>query len=1069
MRKTIVVLAVAILLMSSFPTIIFAAPSDNAAPVSDFASQQILVKFKPGTSLPEVAQIHRQLGGRVKETIPGIGVQVVTVPKGQAKEKVKAYSSNARVAYAELDFLAEAMGSPDDQYFANQWGMVKVQAPQAWEVTTSSSQVTIAILDTRVDLDHPDLANKLISNINFSDSATADDVYGHGTHVAGIAAAITNNGIGVAGLGYNSNIMNVKVLRDDGSGWHSWIAAGIIWAADNGAQVINLSLGSGGSSQVLEDAVNYAWSKGAVVVAAAGNNGNSYTTYPAGYANCIAVAATDANDARPSWSNYGDWVDVAAPGTGIYSTLEGGSYGYKAGTSMASPHVAGLAALVFTTVSDTNGDGKLNYEVRSRIEATCDDIGVSGIGHGRIDAARAVGGVPVFPGGITGQVTNAEDGSAIWGAEVRNGIRTVLTDPAGKYTISNVPSGSYQVVASKEGYQTSSLTVNVLSGSAAVANFSLNEIICPGSITGSVTDTKDGSPIVGAMVTDGTRTASTDATGKYTIGNVPPGSYQGTASKSGYYSSALTVTVVSGGNAVVNFSLSEVPGAITGAVTSAKDGSPIAGATVTDGTRAATTDATGTYTIANVPPGTYQVTASKSGYYSSGLTVTVVSGGNAVVNFSLGQIPGSITGSVTDAKDGSPIAGAIVSDGTRTTTTDVTGKYSIATVPPGSYQVTASKSGYYSSSLTVTVVSGGNAVANFSLSEVPGAITGAVTSAKDGSPIVGATVSDGTRTTTTDVTGKYTISNVPPGTYQVTASKSGYYSSSLTVTVLSGGNTVVNFSLSEVPGAITGTVTSAKDGSPIVGATVTDGTRTASTDATGKYTIANVPPGSYQVTASKSGYYSSALTVTVVSGGSAVANLSLSQIIVAGSITGSVIDAKDGSPIVGATVSDGGRTALTDAGGQYIIAGVPQGTYTLTASAAGYAVSSQGVSVVAGQSTTANFALTKLVPPDPKPLWVQSITFVLTGKNLGLNINVVSASGAVAGAQVAVQLTNGARNWNFTGTTDSSGTASFVVSRAPASSYVASVMAITATGYTWDTLQGVTSASYTLNSGRGKK
>lgn len=559
MKKTILASVVAILLISSFSTMVFAAPPDNADPVSEFSSEQILVKFKADVALPEVAEIHRQLGGQVKETIQGIGVQVVTVPKGQEKAKAKAYSSNPRVAYAEPDFVAQAVGSPDDPYFDLQWGLTKIEAPQAWEVTTGSPNINIAILDTGVDLDHPDLANKLVSNINFSSSATADDVYNHGTHVAGIAAAMTNNAIGVAGLGYTSTIMNVKVLSDTGSGSYSGIASGIIWAADNGAEIINMSLAGSFGSSTLEDAVNYAWSKGVVVVAAAGNSGNTTPMYPAYYTNCIAVAATDVNDAMASWSNYGDWIDVAAPGVSIYSMRKDNKYGYGSGTSMASPHVAGLAALVFATVSDANGDGKLNDEVRSRIEGTCDDIGVSGIGRGRINAAQAVGSVPVLPGGITGQVTDAQDGSAISEAQVSDGIRTALTDAAGMYTIDDVPPGSYHVVAGKEGYESSSSTVTVLSGNTAVADFSLNEIIVPGSIAGSVTDAADGSPIVGAAVTDGTRIATTDASGKYTIADVPPGNYEVTASKEGYESLTVSVTVVSGATSVMDFSLNQKP------------------------------------------------------------------------------------------------------------------------------------------------------------------------------------------------------------------------------------------------------------------------------------------------------------------------------------------------------------------------------------------------------------------------------------------------------------------------------------------------------------------------------
>lgn len=470
-KKAIVALAVAILLISSFPTIVFAAPPGD--PASDFSPEQILVKFNPDVTLPEVAETHRQLGGQVKDTIPGIAVQVVTVPKGQEKAKASAYSSNARVAYAEPDFVAEAVGSPDDPYFDLQWGLTKIKAPQAWEMTTGSTSINIAILDTGVDLDHPDLANKIISNINFSTSGTVDDVYNHGTHVAGIAAAMTNNGIGVSGLGYTSTIMNVKVLSDTGSGSYSGIASGIIWAADNGAEIINMSLAGSFGSSSLEDAVNYAWSKGVVVVAAAGNSGNTTPMYPAYYTNCIAVAGTDINDARASWSNYGDWVDVAAPGVSIYSMRKDNKYGYGSGTSMASPHVAGLAALVFTTVSDANGDGKLNDEVRSRIEATCDDIGVSGIGHGRINAAGAVGSVPVLPGSIAGLATDAGDGSPVIGATVTDGTRTATTDASGKYTIGDVLPGSYEVTVSKEGYESSTGGVTVASATTAVLDFSL--------------------------------------------------------------------------------------------------------------------------------------------------------------------------------------------------------------------------------------------------------------------------------------------------------------------------------------------------------------------------------------------------------------------------------------------------------------------------------------------------------------------------------------------------------------------------------------------------------------------
>jgi thermitase len=561
MKKPIVALAIAILLISLFPTIIFAAPPDNTAPASDFSSQQILVKFKRDVTLSETAEIHRQLGGRVKETIPGIDVQVVTVPKGQAMAKVRAYSANAKVAYAEPDFVVQALDAPNDPGFVNQWGMVRVQAPQAWDVTTGSSQVIIAILDTGVDLDHPDLAAKIVSNRNFSTSPTADDVYGHGTHVAGIAAACTNNGIGVAGLGYTSTIMNVKVLGDNGQGYWSWVAQGIIWAADHGAKVINLSLGGSSGSSTVESAINYAWNKGVVIVTAAGNYGNPAPCYPAYYTNCIAVAATNSLDKLAGWSDYGDWVDVAAPGVNILSTYLSsinGGYNFMSGTSMASPHVAGLAALVFTVVTDSNGNGRLNDEVRAQIQANCDNIGVSGIGSGLINAYKAVTGQGTTPppstGSIAGKVTDAADNSLISGATVSDGTRTATTDANGQYIISGVPVGSYTVTASATGYSTSSQGVSVVAGQAAAANFALTKLAPPApkplwvqGITFGMTGknlrigikvASGGGAVGGAQVavqlTNGVQnwnfTGTTDSSGtvSFTVNKAPAGNYVAT-------------------------------------------------------------------------------------------------------------------------------------------------------------------------------------------------------------------------------------------------------------------------------------------------------------------------------------------------------------------------------------------------------------------------------------------------------------------------------------------------------------------------------------------------------------
>jgi thermitase len=266
-----------------------------------------------------------------------------------------------------------------DDSQAQHWGINKIEAVQAWQVIKGAEPVTVAVLDTGIDGEHPDLADKIVAEVNLSNSPTSDDLYGHGTHIAGIIAAIAPE----------CQLMNVKVCDDLGRCEASVVARGIIWAVNHGAKVINVSLYLE-SSPDLEEAINYAWSQGAVIVAAAGNEGNSIPVYPAYYNDCLAVAATNANDSLALLSNHGDWVDVAAPGFDIYSTLPEDQYGYKSGTSLAAAHVSGAAALVFSVAKDTNGNGLTNDEVRQAIENSCSPISAAGVGEGCINAYAAV-------------------------------------------------------------------------------------------------------------------------------------------------------------------------------------------------------------------------------------------------------------------------------------------------------------------------------------------------------------------------------------------------------------------------------------------------------------------------------------------------------------------------------------------------------------------------------------------------------------------------------------------------------------------------------------------------------
>lgn len=334
--------------------------------------------------------------GRKIDSIPQLGVSVVEVPD-QASAAIARIRNQHGVIYAEVDELVQASDwVPDDPMFAQQWGLDAIHSSAAWAIATSSALIKIAVLDTGISLAHQDLAAKLVSSTNFTSSPTSDDRYGHGTHVAGIAAAITNNHAGVAGVAVEAKLMNVKVLGDTGSGQYSWLAKGMIYAADNGAKVINMSLGGSNGSQTLKDAVSYAANKEVVIAVAAGNNGSTALSYPAAYEPCIAVAATDLSDRRASFSNYGDWVDVSAPGVNILSTLPRKSrigtqtnqsdYGILSGTSMAAPFVAGEAAILWgMTAFNSSADA-----VRQRILSTTDPLAETGMGVGRLNLLKAV-------------------------------------------------------------------------------------------------------------------------------------------------------------------------------------------------------------------------------------------------------------------------------------------------------------------------------------------------------------------------------------------------------------------------------------------------------------------------------------------------------------------------------------------------------------------------------------------------------------------------------------------------------------------------------------------------------
>jgi len=355
---------------------------------------QILVKFRTQTRQAESAQTLTTYDLPVLEILGELDVLRVAVAVGQEQAMVQMLLDDPQVEYAELDYAVHATIIPNDTSYGLQWGPQKIQAPAAWDVTTGTSDVLIAIVDTGVDLAHPDLNDKIVPGWDFiGEDPYAQDDHGHGSHVAGIAAAETDNDRGVAGVSWGARIMPIKVLDENGDGYYSDVARGVRYACNHGAQIINLSLGGSNPSSTLEDAVERVYQNGCLIVAAAGNDANS-VDYPARYPEVMAVAATNQSDSRASFSDYGPQIDVAAPGVDIYSTVwtppNNHTYGWKQGTSMAAPFVAGEAALIWSLCPQFT-----NVEVWSIIESTATDRGAAGwdkyYGWGRIDAAEAVG------------------------------------------------------------------------------------------------------------------------------------------------------------------------------------------------------------------------------------------------------------------------------------------------------------------------------------------------------------------------------------------------------------------------------------------------------------------------------------------------------------------------------------------------------------------------------------------------------------------------------------------------------------------------------------------------------
>jgi len=370
-----------------------------------FVPGRLLVKLIRGAT-PDA--VFREFGVRPLELLDAIGTWIVEVPEGRELDLARRMSSDIRIVYAEPDHYVYECAIPNDPMFERyQWNLRKVAAPEAWDITTGKSDVVIAILDTGIDMGHPEFAGKLVTGINaLMGAGLPTDNRGHGTHVAGIAAALSNNGVGVAGVDWQAKVMAVKVLDTGGRGSDSTIARGLNWAVDNGARIVNLSLGGTAYNNTLNSSVQRARQRGVILIAAAGNDyllGNP-RVYPAAYDGVIGVGATDERDVRASYSQVGNWIDFVAPGgdpasdsdadpnhwiLSTWARSRGTGYGMAAGTSQSSPVVAGLAGLIWSVNPDLTSD-----QVIDIIRRTAKDLGSPGwdpeYGYGRVDVGAAV-------------------------------------------------------------------------------------------------------------------------------------------------------------------------------------------------------------------------------------------------------------------------------------------------------------------------------------------------------------------------------------------------------------------------------------------------------------------------------------------------------------------------------------------------------------------------------------------------------------------------------------------------------------------------------------------------------
>lgn len=434
----------------------------EAEDIPEFVEQEVLVRIKSGTDIEKIVS---EIGGKIIETLPQISViRIKLEPRVSVAKAIQILEELEEVEYAEPNGICYMHLVPNDLNYDSQWAPQLTGAESAWEVTTGAVEVIIAITDTGVDGTHPDFGGKVIAGYDtFNDISilanTDSAVHYHGTHCAGIAAAVGNNGQGIAGVAWGSTIMPIKIC-DDGPDYTASdfdMAEAFTWAVDNGADIISCSFGGKGYAQTAKDAIDYAViDNGCIFITSMGNTSRNETNYPAGYQSVIAVGATDAHDEVASFSTTGNYMSVCAPGVEIYSTMPGGGYDYLSGTSMSCPFVAGAAALILS-----QSPGMSPEEIKTQLEETAVDLGSPGFdsifGYGRIDLTAAVGAVGENKYGVVDVLVTDRFDNPLPGASVilwQGGtvISTTNSNDDGHAKFEYIPPGEYGISVSFPGF-----------------------------------------------------------------------------------------------------------------------------------------------------------------------------------------------------------------------------------------------------------------------------------------------------------------------------------------------------------------------------------------------------------------------------------------------------------------------------------------------------------------------------------------------------------------------------------------------------------------------------------------